>query len=525
MLVRRLACRAHGIINEAFRERQLFLRAGAEVRFFKISRRRQMAAAALVAGLVAWSLYASVVYFSYDARLAASEARYAHVRAAYERAAVERDAASAAAREAYRGVLATLMSPFGALDDARAESRQELAALRGRNAKLALEMSEVEREIAAAREERARLTRADASLVYRDDALESELAGLRNRNSALDGNVALLERELAAGQARERGMEWDNAALGDALAKSKRDTAEVLAKSKRDLADAHQRNDAASAEIAGLQANLAGVAAERDKVSEERAALAHHVDDLERHLAALQSDQNALVARLSERAISHNTAVEHTIAMTGLDVGKLMAKVERTAAAPRAVKPGAGGPFIPYRPEPVPFGKASLHSGEVELVVASLDRQEERRDGLNRVLAHLPLASPIDHYRIMSDFGKRIDPINGRLAMHEGVDLTSEPGAQVMATAPGIVTFAGWDGSYGKLVEIDHGMGIRTRYAHLKSIVVEVGQRVAARTAVGIMGSTGRSTGTHVHYEVMVDDEHYDPMNFIRAGEYVFSKN
>ena len=125
----------------------------------------------------------------------------------------------------------------------------------------------------------------------------------------------------------------------------------------------------------------------------------------------------------------------------------------------------------------------------------------------------------------MSDFGKRIDPINGRLAMHEGVDLTSGPGAQVLATAPGVVVFAGWNGTYGKMVEIDHGMGVRTRYAHLKSIVVEPGRKVAARTEVGIIGSTGRSTGTHVHYEVLVEDQHYDPVKFIKAGEYVFSKN
>ncbi|MFI4986335.1 MAG: peptidoglycan DD-metalloendopeptidase family protein [Alphaproteobacteria bacterium] len=515
MLVRSLVRSTHAIINRTFEERQFFIRAGSRVRFLAVSRRQQIALAVLLVGFAVWSLYASVVYFSYDARLAASEARYARVRLAYERASDERDTVQSEAREAYRGVLASLMKPFEVLDDARLESRQELAALRGRNAKLVLEMTEIAREIVAARAERDRLTRADASLVYRYDVLESELVGLRNRNSTLDGNVASLQGELAAGKSRERAIEWDNGALSEALSKS-----------KREIADAQRRNETAAAKIAKLEENLTGVAGERDKASDQRTALARHVDELEQRLASLQSDQDALVARLSERAKSHNVAVEHTIAMTGLDVGKLMAQVEKNSPiVQRPVKPGVGGPFVAYRPELVPFGKTSLHSSEIELVVATLDKQEERREGLNRVLAHLPLASPIDDYRVMSDFGKRIDPINGRLAMHEGVDLTSEPGAPVLATAPGIVTFAGWNGSYGKMVEIDHGMGVRTRYAHLKSVVVETGHKVAARTEVGIMGSTGRSTGTHVHYEILVDEQHYNPMNFIKAGDYVFSKN
>ncbi|HUI16136.1 MAG TPA: peptidoglycan DD-metalloendopeptidase family protein [Alphaproteobacteria bacterium] len=508
------AGRVKGFIDRAFRERQVFLRTGARVSFTILTRRRQMAVAALVLGFVVWSVYASIVYFSYDARLAASEARFVSARTAYERAIAERNAAIAETRQSYRSFLAAIVHPFELLGDARIESQQELIALRGRNAKLALDMSALERELAKSRAERERLASSDEALSRRSAALESELAELKQKNGTLDGRVATLEGELSASRSHEQAIAQDNANLGKALDDS-----------KRDVADARQRNEAAAAQIATLESGLAGLADERNRLGQERAALALHVDELEQRLVALQADQTALIARLSERATNRSMAVEHAIAMTGLDVNKLLGEASKDDWSRHAAKSGVGGPFVAYRPEKSAAGKSSARSGDIELVVSTLDRQEERHEGLKRILARLPLASPIDGYRIVSDFGKRIDPINGRLAMHEGVDLTSEPGAKVLATAPGVVVFAGWDGSYGKLVEIDHGMGVRTRYAHLRSIVVEVGSRVLTRTEVGIIGSTGRSTGTHVHYEVLVDDQHYDPVKFIKAGEYVFSKN
>jgi len=92
----------------------------------------------------------------------------------------------------------------------------------------------------------------------------------------------------------------------------------------------------------------------------------------------------------------------------------------------------------------------------------------------------------------------------------------------VLATAPGRVVFAGWSGGYGRMVEIDHGLGIHTRYAHLMQIDVEVGDTVDYRQDIGLLGSSGRSTGPHCHYEVRVDGRPYDPMNFLKAGKYMF---
>ena len=117
-----------------------------------------------------------------------------------------------------------------------------------------------------------------------------------------------------------------------------------------------------------------------------------------------------------------------------------------------------------------------------------------------------------------SPFGVRTDPFLGRPAMHTGIDLRGDIGEPAHATAAGKVTIAGWDGGYGNMVEIDHGNGLATRYGHLSEIDVKVGQIVRIGQVIGKIGSTGRSTGPHLHYETRINGEPVDPQKFLRAG-------
>jgi murein DD-endopeptidase MepM/ murein hydrolase activator NlpD len=119
----------------------------------------------------------------------------------------------------------------------------------------------------------------------------------------------------------------------------------------------------------------------------------------------------------------------------------------------------------------------------------------------------------------MSGFGVRTDPFTGSLAMHTGLDLHGETGDPVRATADGTVTAAGWGGGYGRVVDIDHGNGLTTRYGHLSAIDVRAGQSVKAGQIIGKVGSTGRSTGPHLHYETRLRKEAVDPQKFLRAGQ------
>ena len=143
---------------------------------------------------------------------------------------------------------------------------------------------------------------------------------------------------------------------------------------------------------------------------------------------------------------------------------------------------------------------------------------------LQSLLACAPLAPPVDYYNLTSDFGNRKDPFTKKPDWHEGVDLGAWPGTLVRATAPGVVTYAGHKGGYGRFVLVDHGCGIETAYAHLKSIDVKKGDTVDYRDTLGKAGSTGRSTGPHVHYEVRIKGKPVDPYQFIEAGRYVFKE-
>jgi murein DD-endopeptidase MepM/ murein hydrolase activator NlpD len=140
-------------------------------------------------------------------------------------------------------------------------------------------------------------------------------------------------------------------------------------------------------------------------------------------------------------------------------------------------------------------------------------------DKYNRTLLAVPVRKPIvGEVDMSSPFGMRMDPFVRGPAIHTGIDLHGDTGDPVRATANGRVTIASWQGGYGKMVEIDHGNGLSTRYGHMSVIDVKVGDQVRIGQTIGKIGSTGRSTGPHLHYETRINDEAVDPQRFLRAG-------
>ncbi len=138
---------------------------------------------------------------------------------------------------------------------------------------------------------------------------------------------------------------------------------------------------------------------------------------------------------------------------------------------------------------------------------------------LRQAVGDLPLRKPLSgESSLSSPFGPRLDPFTRGLALHTGLDFKAEYGEPARATAPGVVTEAEWAGGYGNMVELTHGHGLATRFGHLARIVVRPGQRVAAGDVIGYVGSTGRSTGAHLHYETRIDGEPVDPQRFLEAG-------
>ncbi|HEV2188171.1 MAG TPA: peptidoglycan DD-metalloendopeptidase family protein [Stellaceae bacterium] len=303
-----------------------------------------------------------------------------------------------------------------------------------------------------------------------------------------------------------------------------------LSKAEADLADQQARQNELLGQIDQWQKRLEQLSSDRDK-------LKARVTDLEKQSALRHATQavaaaqpapapatptetqtpparvagvlnvpapQAAAAAQPAAAVAPTTQVGHgtidqfarVLASAGVDVRQLFAQF--------GVNQAAGGPFIPVRgPAPNP----TLSSDKLA--------------ALKAMIRTLPVAAPLTDFDVSSPFGVRGDPENGHTGFHTGIDLTAPYDSPVYSTAPGTVTFAGWRDDYGKIVEIDHGNGIATRYAHLHAFTVSVGQRVGVHQQVGYLGSTGRATGPHVHYEVVVNGEPQDPEKFFNLSRYV----
>ena len=219
------------------------------------------------------------------------------------------------------------------------------------------------------------------------------------------------------------------------------------------------------------------------------------LDQVERRqMAALSSVEDGMESRVRR--------------MRGVftDLGLDMAQLE--AATPRS---GVGGPFVPV--------KLPADAGAFERQLYRINTTRAQVERLNRTLALVPYRKPvIGEVEFTSGFGVRSDPFLGRPAMHTGLDFRAAMGDPVRATANGKVISSGWAGGYGRMVEIDHGNGLSTRYGHLSEISVKVGDAIKIGQVIGAVGSTGRSTGPHLHYETRIDGDAVDPQKFLRAG-------
>jgi murein DD-endopeptidase MepM/ murein hydrolase activator NlpD len=188
------------------------------------------------------------------------------------------------------------------------------------------------------------------------------------------------------------------------------------------------------------------------------------------------------------------------------DLGLNMAKLE--SATPRAAM---GGPYVPV--------KLSANADPFERQLYRIQIARAQMDKLNRTMALVPYRKPVvGEVEFTSGFGVRSDPFLGRPAMHTGLDFRAATGDPIRATANGKVSTAGWAGGYGQMVEVDHGNGLATRYGHMSKILVKVGDPIKIGQVIGLVGSTGRSTGSHLHYETRIDGEAVDPQKFLRAG-------
>ncbi|MGH6632469.1 MAG: M23 family metallopeptidase, partial [Sphingopyxis sp.] len=217
-------------------------------------------------------------------------------------------------------------------------------------------------------------------------------------------------------------------------------------------------------------------------------------------LARLEARQEDFATRLLTAVNERAAKAEGAVAKLGMNPAALV----RNAAA------GRGGPFIPY----------SGHTGRASSLgksFAALESALFRMEVLERTLVAIPSGQPANVLMLSSSFGYRSDPFTGAGAMHSGLDFPGPMGTPILAAAPGRVVYVGQKSGYGNVVEVDHGQGILTRYAHLSGFTSTVGAQVAAGQQIAKMGSTGRSTGSHLHFEVRLNGVAVNPRRFLEA--------
>jgi murein DD-endopeptidase MepM/ murein hydrolase activator NlpD len=215
-------------------------------------------------------------------------------------------------------------------------------------------------------------------------------------------------------------------------------------------------------------------------------------------LRSIETEQLARITTLADNAYQTADAISDALEAAGLPVDGDFGKG------------GVGGPLV------TPDNPAGFESK-----VKELDEALDLLDRMKKEVRRLPIANPAPGRAISSTFGVRKDPLLGTPAHHSGMDFRAPAGSPARASAAGKVVTAGWNGGYGRMVEIEHSSGFTTRYAHLSKIGVKVGQEVAGGEEIGKVGSSGRSTGPHLHYEIRRNGEAIDPLRFLKAGKKV----
>jgi len=346
------------------------------------------------------------------------------------------------------------------------------------------------------------------------DARAAEAVAAQERFSAALAQVSTMQSELLASEERRRELEKGIRVIQTTLRRTmdERDAArtEAVDLAARLAGDAPQADTVDTAEVL---ATLGFLSDALGRAAEERDALAHAASSAKEEAERIAYDTrlkqeatNRLFEQLEDAVAISMEPLDKMFSSAGMDPDRIIDQIRRSYS-------GVGGPLTPI----------GLSTKGGELLGPEAQRAARILDGFDQLNMYrmavdkTPFAFPLrTSYRFTSGFGQRW----GRL--HAGVDFAGAYGSPVYATADGVVTHAGWQSGYGRLIKIKHDFGFETRFGHLAQIRVKVGDRVSRGDRIGDMGNSGRSTGPHLHYEVRTSGKPVNPMTYIKAGRNVF---
>ena len=449
-------------IRHHYVERQIYLRSHGQVQFISLSPFTQAVFLGIAVVSFGWVAFSSVNVVFKQQIIASKDQRYVKMQSAYE----ERLAQLQSSYDELNGQLVISQERFLATTRELEDKHRQLAALLGQRRAASTELDQMQARYAA------------TSRAADEDS---------------DGNTVL--------------MSVDRDSEGINLAQTTTRPQHRDASNATYVIDGGENGGLDVASLTGV-----GVANGTDQIGT--------VSLIDTKLANLDHAQQSLMNTIDETTDRRIRELTSIIDMTNVaDVGTL---VKENGGGNNADEQGEGGPLLGLAEGEALAGggNENAFSKQISRVSNNINELTE----LENTIAKMPLAEPVNSYHESSGFGPRIDPFTGRMAFHAGEDMATAWGSPVYSTTSGTVTWAGPRGAYGNMIEINVGNGFKTRYGHLSKINVKVGQKVAFRDVIGRVGSTGRSSGPHVHYEVWFDGIVRDPTKFVEAGHYVFTK-
>jgi murein DD-endopeptidase MepM/ murein hydrolase activator NlpD len=470
--------RAWAWIHQTFPERQIYIRSDGRVQFFTFGPSLQATLAGLTLIFLGWVAFATVNVIFKDRIIAAKDHRYQQMQAAYE----SRVADLQISYDELNGALVSAEDHFKATADALQAKQNAISGFLGRAAQAqgrAVPPPAPQPSLAPLAQAGARAVQP----AQMDVEAPADLDG-----GDADSSELVMMPGPAAPQPRTghpvKSSFWEGAMkrLAGGIVNLFRNVQTRVA--------AHPDFPAAYAQHPALRA----------------------LADQTARIARIGRNESVLMAK-TEGALDQGLGnLRNVMRRAGLNPDLFTRRIARSE--------GVGGPEIPLDRVRI----AGISDPQFTQAYLSAAAVLDQLNGLSAAVGHMPLSVPVTSaagFDKSSGFGARVDPFTGRYAFHPGIDFAGPWGSVVHATAPGTVVFAGNRGGYGNMVEIDHGFGIHTRYGHLSAITVRVGAHIARGAGIGRVGSTGRSTGSHVHYEVWYDSVVKNPNNFIEAGRHV----
>lgn len=484
------------LVSRLFPERHVMVRTDGKLKSVRLGSASQIVLTLCAMGVAGWVGYASYANINHQAIIASKQHDIEEARSAYKalvaQVAVYRDRISDVAEELERNHSHTM-------------------SLAERNSSLGQRLAEMESELADTEAARDQAEEQKQRLAGHLEKLKTELKTAAERGQSADGEATTAEATAPASAAQQVALAADDPLTVQLERERVAREREAL---RRELSRLEEQMTAApdrtlyEGDLNAVEVELRKVVLQRDLAEAESTSLREQVETLQGRLASMEDTQLALFQRFGSLARDRITELRDAVEKTGLDVDALLEDATDGA--------NQGGPFIP-----LDLGNWS-DDQTLGRSLVSLNEKVAEWSTLQNTLELLPLGKPMRQWTVTSYFGPRKDPMTGSVAVHQGLDMAAPYKSPVMATGVGKVVYAGWRGRYGRLVEIDHGNGVKTRYGHLNKIFVKRGDLVDRSTKLGLMGSSGRSTGPHLHYEVLVNGKPRNPDKFIKAGANVF---